>query len=176
MPSTSSLSKESDIQQWIETLSQSILHKNPQLDQVAFIGLPKRGYPLALRLAALLFKKTGITIPVGQIDITFHRDDLDRHTPLPHLTQIPFDTTQRIIILVDDVLFTGRTTRAALSALMDFGRPARIELLTLIDRGHRQMPIQADYVGHCVTTEFTDRVSVHLQEIDNEDVVLLQKP
>ena len=156
----------------LESLSETILQKHPLLDKVAMVGLPKRGYPLALRLSSLILKKTGVSIPVGQMDISFHRDDLDQHSPLPALTQMPFDATQRIILLVDDVLFTGRTTRAALNALTDFGRPDKIELIALVDRGHRQMPIQPDYIGKTILTEFTDRVSVHIQEIDGEDSII----
>lgn len=165
-----------EINQWLDSLTEAIVKRHPDLSQVGLIGLPKRGYPLALRISKKIQQKTGVQLPVGQIDITFHRDDLDQRSPLPQLTQIPFNPTDKNVILVDDVLFTGRTTRSALSALMDYGRPARVELLALFDRGHRQMPIQADYVGHHSTTDFTDRVFVHVTEIDQEDAVLLQKP
>lgn len=175
MSTTSLVGDASLLNTLLESLRDDILKNHPSLDKVAMVGLPKRGYPLALRLSSLIQKKCGISIPVGQMDITFHRDDLDQHSPVPQLTQMPFDATQRIILLVDDVLFTGRTTRAALSALTDFGRPDRIELVALIDRGHREMPIQPDYIGKAISTEFKDRVSVHLQEIDHEDSILHQK-
>ncbi len=175
MPSQSILGDSSLVGKLLESLSEAILTKHPTLDKIAMVGLPKRGYPLALRLSALIQQKKGVSIPVGQMDISFHRDDLDQHSPVPQLTQMPFDATQRIILLVDDVLFTGRTTRAALNALNDFGRPDKIELLALIDRGHRQMPIQPDYIGQSMTTAFTDRVSVHIQEVDGEDSIIHQK-
>jgi pyrimidine operon attenuation protein/uracil phosphoribosyltransferase len=148
---------------------------NP-LSSLALIGLPTRGVALARRLAARLQADHGVTPPLGQIDITFHRDDLDRHLPIPHQTEIPFDTAGRHILLVDDVLFTGRTVRAALGALLDFGRPESIRLLALIDRGHRQLPIQADFVGQCVETNLSDRITVKLQEVDGVDAVELISP
>ena len=175
MPSQSIVGDASLIDQLLESLAEAILAKHPTLDKVAMVGLPKRGYPLALRLSALIQKKSGLSIPVGQMDVSFHRDDLDQHSPFPQLTHMPFDATQRMILLVDDVLFTGRTTRAALNALNDFGRPDQIELVALIDRGHRQMPIQPDYVGQTISTAFTDRVLVHIQEIDGEDSIIHQK-
>jgi len=141
---------------------------------LALVGLPTRGVTLARRLAAAIGKATGHVPPVGQIDITFHRDDLDRHLPIPHASEIPFDTTGRTLLLVDDVLFTGRTTRAALAALTDFGRPAAIRLLALADRGHRQLPIQADFTGARFETAPGDRVTVHLSENDGRDEVVLQ--
>ncbi|MES2309191.1 MAG: bifunctional pyr operon transcriptional regulator/uracil phosphoribosyltransferase PyrR [Verrucomicrobiota bacterium] len=175
MPSTSLLGDASLVGNLLDSLVESILQKHPSLEKIAMVGLPKRGYPIALRLSKQIQQKTGVSIPVGQMDITFHRDDLDQRSPLPQLTQMPFDATHRIILLVDDVLFTGRTVRAALSALTDFGRADKIELISLIDRGHREVPIQPDYVGKSIATDFKDRVSVHLQEVDGEDSILHQK-
>jgi pyrimidine operon attenuation protein/uracil phosphoribosyltransferase len=175
MPSTSLLGDANLVSTLLESLATAILQKHSSLEKIAMVGLPKRGYPIALRLSKLIQEKKGVEIPVGQMDITFHRDDLDQRAPVPQLTQIPFDATHKIILLVDDVLFTGRTSRAALSALSDFGRPDKIELLALIDRGHRQMPIQPDYTGQVIETDFQDRVSVHLREIDGEDSVQHQQ-
>ena len=142
------------------------------LDSLAFVGLPTRGVPLARRIAARLQATHGVTLPPpGQIDVTFHRDDLGLHLPIPHQTEIPFDPTGRHLILVDDVLFTGRTVRAALSALSDFGRPASIRLLALIDRGHRQLPIQADFTGLRIETKPGDKIAVKLSEVDGIDAV-----
>ncbi len=155
----------------IERLAGQILERHFNLTPLAFVGLPRRGFTVAQRLANSIAKHKGVIIPVGQMDVTFHRDDLDQRCPAPALSQIPFDATDRTILLVDDVLFTGRTARAALSALNDFGRAARIELVTLIDRGHRQLPIQPDYVGETIVTTFQDQVAVHLQEIDGRDEV-----
>ena len=143
------------------------------LSSLALIGLPTRGVALARRLAARLQASHGVTPPLGQIDITFHRDDLDRHLPIPHQTEIPFDTAGRHLLLVDDVLFTGRTVRAALGALLDFGRPESIRLLALVDRGHRQLPIQADFVGRRIETALSDQIAVKLQEVDGVDAVEL---
>jgi pyrimidine operon attenuation protein / uracil phosphoribosyltransferase len=152
-------------------ISHEIIEKTPHTEKLGLIGLPTRGFHLAQRIAQSLQQISQVAIPVGQMDITFHRDDLDRHIPIPHSTHIPFDTTDRIIILVDDVLFTGRTVRAALNALSDFGRPAAIQLVALIDRGHRQLPIRADYVGKNIPTALTDNVQVKLEEVDGLDSV-----
>jgi len=141
------------------------------LASLALIGLPTRGVPLAQRFADRLRAAHGVAVPVGQIDITFHRDDLDRRLPIPHPSLISFDTEGRHLVLVDDVLFTGRTVRAALAALMDFGRPASIRLLALVDRGHRQLPIQADFVGRRIETALGDQVEVKLRETDGIDAV-----
>ena len=159
----------------IERLASEVAAAFPRPDTLALVGLPTRGVTLAQRLAARIGELTGTALPpVGQIDITFHRDDLAQHLPIPHETAIPFDTTGKTLLLVDDVLFTGRTTRAALAALTDFGRPAAIRLLALVDRGHRQLPIQADYVGTRCETALGDRVTVHLTENDGHDTVTLQ--
>ncbi|SDU28021.1 pyrimidine operon attenuation protein / uracil phosphoribosyltransferase [Verrucomicrobium sp. GAS474] len=159
----------------IERLASEVAASVSQPQSLALVGLPTRGVTLARRLADRIGAITGSQIPpVGQIDITFHRDDLSQHLPIPHQTEIPFDPTGKTVLLVDDVLFTGRTTRAALDALNDFGRPAAIRLLALVDRGHRQLPIQADFVGAAFTTSLADRVTVHFTENDGHDSVLLQ--
>ena len=162
------------IDRLLDGLTEQIVSRISPLHSLALVGLPTRGISLARRLAKRIEAVHGGTVPpLGQIDVTFHRDDLNRRLPLPHLTEIPFDATDRHLLLVDDVLYTGRTVRAALSALMDFGRPASIRLLALIDRGHRQLPIQADFVGKTVATGLHDQVVVKLREVDGIDAVEL---
>jgi pyrimidine operon attenuation protein/uracil phosphoribosyltransferase len=152
-------------------IAHEIIERTPSLDSLALVGLPTRGYPIAQRLSALLKDIQGTNVPVGQMDITFHRDDLLLRTPIPQSTHIPFDITNRVILLVDDVLFTGRSVRAALNALNDFGRPSAIQLAALVDRGHRQLPIRADYVGKNIPTTLTDEVRVKMKEVDGVDAV-----
>ena len=144
---------------------------------LAIVGIQSRGVPLAARLADALRKNTEKRVDVGSLDITLYRDDLSTvgTRPILKATHIPFSIDGRPVILVDDVLYTGRTIRAALDELVDFGRPSRIALAVLIDRGHRELPIQADYVGKTVTTARTDMVDVRLTEIDGKDEVVLVK-
>ena len=144
---------------------------------IAIVGIQSRGVPLAARLAIALGSSQGRKVDVGSLDITLYRDDLSTVGTRPVLksTNIPFSIDGRTVILVDDVLFTGRTIRAALDELVDFGRPSRIALAVLIDRGHRELPIQADYVGKTVKTSRSDRVDVRLVEIDGRDQVVLVK-
>ncbi len=141
---------------------------------LVMVGVRTRGVPLARRLATILTRQTGETIPVGAVDITLYRDDLDRAArwPVLHGTEIPFDIDGADVVLVDDVLFTGRTIRAAINSLCDLGRPARIRLATLVDRGHRELPIQPDVVGLLVATTRDEHVRVRLHEIDGVDEVL----
>jgi pyrimidine operon attenuation protein / uracil phosphoribosyltransferase len=152
-------------------ISREIAERNRDLSLVALIGLPTRGVTLAERIAAILAQTAGHEIPVGQIDITFHRDDLELRRPIPHVTNVPFDINGRTIILVDDVLFTGRSVRAALDSLNDLGRPEFVQLAALIDRGHRRLPIAADFIGRTVKTDFNDDVAVRMKEIDGADSV-----
>lgn len=162
---------EQDIRESLARISAEIAQRNPDIAKLALVGLPTRGVTLAQRIAAGLRDATGVEVPVGQIDITFHRDDLELRRPIPHVTDVPFNITDRVIILVDDVLYTGRSVRAALNALNDLGRPEAIQLATLIDRGHRRLPIAADYIGQTVPTAFADHVSVKVKEIDGFDAV-----
>jgi pyrimidine operon attenuation protein/uracil phosphoribosyltransferase len=138
-----------------------------------------RGVPLARRLARSIKEITGDEVPTGSLDITLYRDDLMRHAvgpqPVVRRTEIPFSIDGRKILLVDDVLYTGRTTRAALDALIDFGRPKAIQLIVLVDRGHRELPIKADYVGKNLPTALDESVQVRLQEIDDRDEVVLEQ-
>jgi pyrimidine operon attenuation protein/uracil phosphoribosyltransferase len=161
----------------IAAMAKAIQTEQKDASAIAIVGIQSRGVPLAARLAAALRSGTGRTIDVGSLDITLYRDDLSTVGTRPVLkaTNIPFSIDGRTVILVDDVLFTGRTIRAALDELVDFGRPSRIALAVLIDRGHRELPIQADYVGKTVKTARADMVDVRLMEIDGKDEVALVK-
>ena len=159
----------------VTRIAHEIIEKNKGVSGVALIGIQRRGEPLANRLAACIEKVEGHKIPVGVLDITFYRDDLslvDEH-PVINGTDIPFGITGLSIILVDDVLFTGRTTRAALDALMDSGRPKSIQLAVLIDRGHRELPIRADFVGKNVPTSRSELISVRIAPFESPDEVVL---
>ena len=158
-------------------IAHEILERNRGIEDLALVGVRTRGDHLARRLARSLHEITGHDIPTGALDITLYRDDLMRHAvgpqPLVRRTEIPFSIDERTILLVDDVLYTGRTTRAALDALIDFGRPRSIQLIVLVDRGHRELPIRADYVGKNLPTSLQESVQVYLQESDGRDEVVL---
>ena len=151
-------------------IAHEILERNRGLDEVALVGIRTRGVPIARRLAQLLREINGDHVPTGSLDITLYRDDLMRNAVGPQ----PFSIDDRRILLVDDVLYTGRTTRAALDALIDFGRPRAIQLVVMVDRGHRELPIKADYVGKNVPTSLKQSVQVRLQEIDGVDEILIE--
>ncbi|HEU4939343.1 MAG TPA: bifunctional pyr operon transcriptional regulator/uracil phosphoribosyltransferase PyrR [Vicinamibacterales bacterium] len=159
-------------------MAHEILERNRGLDEIALVGIRTRGVPLARRISRSLHEINGDDVPTGALDITLYRDDLMRHPvgpqPLVRKTEIPFSIDSRKILLVDDVLYTGRTIRAALDALIDFGRPQAIQLVVLVDRGHRELPIKADYVGKNLPTSLKQSVQVHLQEIDGKDEVLIE--
>lgn len=159
-------------------IAHEILERNHGVDGVALVGVRSRGVPLARRIAAVLDGAGGGQVPTGALDITLYRDDLMRSAvgpqPLVRKTEIPFSIDDRTIVLVDDVLYTGRTTRAALDALIDFGRPKAIQLVVLVDRGHRELPIKADYVGKNVPTSRKESVQVRLEEIDGIDQVSVE--
>jgi pyrimidine operon attenuation protein/uracil phosphoribosyltransferase len=161
-------------------ISHEILERNRGTGELALVGIRTRGVPLARRIARSLREINHEDVPTGALDITLYRDDLMRQPvgpqPLVRRTEIPFSIDDRRILLVDDVLYTGRTIRAALDALIDFGRPLAIQLIVLIDRGHRELPIKADYVGKNLPTSLKQSVQVRLQEIDGEDEVLLADP
>jgi pyrimidine operon attenuation protein / uracil phosphoribosyltransferase len=159
-------------------MAHEILERHPDMAQVALVGIRTRGVPLARRLARTIKKAGGVEPPVGALDITLYRDDLTTIAPHPVLkgTDIPTSIDGRTVILVDDVLYTGRTVRAALDELIDFGRPARIKLAVVVDRGHRELPIRADFVGRTLTTSREEVVQVLVREEDGEDrVVLLER-
>ena len=159
-------------------IAHEILERNRGVDELGLVGIRTRGVPLARRLARALREINGDDVPTGALDITLYRDDLMRHAvapqPLVRRTEVPFSIDDRKILLVDDVLYTGRTTRAALDALIDFGRPRAIQLVVLVDRGHRELPIKADYVGKNLPTSLGQSVQVRLQEIDGTDEVVIE--
>jgi pyrimidine operon attenuation protein/uracil phosphoribosyltransferase len=159
-------------------IAHEILERNRGLDELALVGIRTRGVPLARRLARSLKEINGDDVPTGALDITLYRDDLMRQPvgpqPVVRRTEIPFSIDDRKILLVDDVLYTGRTIRSALDALIDFGRPRAIQLVVLIDRGHRELPIKADYVGKNLPTSSRQSVQVRLLEIDAADEVLIE--
>ena len=159
-------------------IAHEVLERSRGLDDLALIGIRARGVPLARRLAQMLADISGHQVPTGALDITLYRDDLGRHTvaaqPVVRSTDIPFSIDDKRILLVDDVLYTGRTIRAALDALIEFGRPKTIQLVVLIDRGHRELPIKADYVGKNVPTSSSQSVQVRLAEVDGRDEVEIE--
>jgi pyrimidine operon attenuation protein / uracil phosphoribosyltransferase len=165
----------SEIDRTLVRLAHEILEKTTDLDQLAFIGVRRRGVPLAQRLAQKIESLESRAVPVGILDINLYRDDLTTVDvkPVVSATEIPFSIQDKDIILMDDVLYTGRTTRAALDALFDHGRPARVRLLVLIDRGHRELPIEARFVGRVVQTSDSEIIEVKFQEIDGMEKVLL---
>jgi len=164
-----------DIGRVMARLASQVVESNPDLDNVLLVGIRRRGVPLAERLAAKIAELNGVTVATGALDITLYRDDLSTvgDRPIVNKTELPADVTGRTIILVDDVLYTGRTVRAALDELIDFGRPRRVQLAVLVDRGHRELPIQADYIGKTVTTTDEEIVKVMLPEFDEEEQVIV---
>ena len=158
-------------------ISHEIVEKHGGTEGLALIGIQRRGVPLARRIARSIAEHERVDIPVGALDITFYRDDLSliAQQPVVKGTELPFDLNDRTVILVDDVLYTGRTIRAAMDALVDFGRPQAIRLAVLVDRGHRELPIRADHVGKNVPTSREEVVRVHLEEIDAEDGVDIER-
>ena len=165
----------SEIDRTLVRLAHEVLEKSVDLDKLAFIGIRRRGVPLAQRLAAKIQALENRTVPVGILDINLYRDDLSTVgvAPVLNATEISFPVTGKEVVLTDDVLYTGRTIRAALDALFDHGRPSRVNLLVLIDRGHRELPIEAKYVGRMVQTTDNEIIEVKFQEIDATEKVLL---
>ena len=158
-------------------ISHEIVEKQAGTAGLVLVGIQRRGVPLAHRIARAIAEHEGVEVPVGALDITFYRDDLSlvAQQPLVKGTDLPFDLNEVTIVLVDDVLFTGRTIRAAMDALVDFGRPRAIRLAVLVDRGHRELPIRADHVGKNVPTSREELVRVHLSEVDGEDGVTIER-
>jgi pyrimidine operon attenuation protein/uracil phosphoribosyltransferase len=158
-------------------ISHEIVEKQAGTAGLMLVGIQRRGVPLARRIASSIAENEGVDVPVGALDITFYRDDLSlvAQQPIVKGTDLPFDLNGATIVLVDDVLYTGRTIRAAMDALVDFGRPQAIRLAVLVDRGHRELPIRADHVGKNVPTSREEVVRVHLEEIDGEDAVLIDR-
>ncbi|HET6463318.1 MAG TPA: bifunctional pyr operon transcriptional regulator/uracil phosphoribosyltransferase PyrR [Candidatus Krumholzibacteria bacterium] len=159
----------------LDRMASEIVERHPDLAGVALVGVRSRGVPLAKRIADTIAQMEECNVPIGALDITLYRDDFQNVLKHPQVgkTEIKEDITNRVVVLVDDVLFTGRTIRAALDELIDFGRPKKIQLAVLVDRGHRELPIKADYVGKNVPTSENEMVEVHLEEIDGDDEVLL---
>lgn len=160
-------------------IAHEVAERNRGIEELAFVGVRTRGVPIARRITDALMGILGVRVPLGSLDITLYRDDLSRQAvgpqPLVRRTEIPFSIDGRRILLVDDVLYTGRTVRAALDALIDFGRPRSIQLVVLVDRGHRELPIKADYVGKNLPTSASQVVHVRLEEIDGRDEVAVEE-
>lgn len=154
-------------------IAHEILERNHGVDALALVGILRRGVPLAKRIADKIQRIEGTGVPVGVLDITFYRDDLSllSDQPVVRGSVVPFDVSGRTLVLVDDVLFTGRTARAAMDAVMDIGRPARIQLAVLVDRGHRELPIHADFIGKNVPTARQERIFVSVRELDGREEV-----
>jgi len=176
MPDSAVILNATAIQRALARIAHEIAERNEAGSEVVLVGIQRGGVPLAQRLGALLSGIWEQPVPTASLDVSMHRDDLDqRFAPNVQPTIIPFDVTAKTVVLVDDVLFSGRTIRAALDALNDFGRPRRIQLAVLVDRGHRELPIKADYVGKNLPTNPDESVQVRLQETDGNDEVVLQQ-
>lgn len=158
-------------------VAHEIVEKNKGTDNVLLVGIRRRGVPLAKRIQVLIQDAEGVELPMGSLDITLYRDDLSTIAdhPVVRTTELPFNIDDKRVVLVDDVLYTGRTVRAALDALMDHGRPASIQLAVLVDRGHRELPIRADYVGKNVPTSSREVIGVKLSETDGSDEVVIKE-
>jgi pyrimidine operon attenuation protein / uracil phosphoribosyltransferase len=168
-----------DLTRTLRRIAHEIAEKNPEPDGLAIVGIHTRGALLARRLHVLLAELTGTELPIGDLDISFYRDDVGAKSPgaqpVVHASHIDFDPGQKTVVLVDDVLFTGRTARAAIDALFDYGRPRRVQLAVLCDRGHRELPIRPDYVGKNLPTAREERVNVRLAETDGADEVTISQ-
>lgn len=155
----------------IKRIAHQIIEKNSDVQNIAIIGIKTRGVPIAERVAKSIFEIEKLKVNVGVLDITLYRDDLTHISPDPviNATDIPFDINNKTVVLADDVIYTGRTVRAAMDAVMNVGRPSKIELFTMVDRGHRELPIRADFVGKNVPTSHSEMIKVNLLEIDGKD-------
>ncbi len=162
-----------EIRRAVIRISHEIVEKHAGTDGLVLVGIQRRGVPIARRLVEAIHEHENVTLPVGALDITFYRDDLSMlaQQPVVKGTDLPFDVTGTTVVLVDDVLYTGRTIRAAMDALMEYGRPLAVRLAVLVDRGHRELPIRADHVGKNVPTSREEIVHVRIEEIDGEDAV-----
>ena len=174
---TATVMSADDVRRALTRIAHEVIERDKGADDVVLVGIADRGDDLARRLAAEIARIEQTEVPVGVLDITFYRDDIGLRAEAPevHETRIGFDITGRTVVLVDDVLFTGRTIRAAMDALMDFGRPRKIQLAVLVDRGHRELPIRADFVGKNVPTSRGDDVRVLVSELDGEDGVIVEE-
>jgi len=169
-----------DVRRTLQRIAHEIAEKNPDPEGLAIVGIHTRGALLARRLHTLLGELTAVELPIGDVDISFYRDDVGAKAPadqpVVHASHIDFDLTGRTVVLVDDVLFTGRTVRAAIEAVFDYGRPERVQLAVLCDRGHRELPFRPDYVGKNLPTAREERVNVRLEETDEVDEVTISEP
>jgi pyrimidine operon attenuation protein / uracil phosphoribosyltransferase len=165
-----------DVRRALTRIAHEVLERDKGVSDVVLVGIADRGDDLARRLAHEIQRIEGAEIPVGVLDITFYRDDIGMRAEAPevHETRIPFDVSGKTVVLVDDVLYTGRTIRSAMDALMDLGRPRKIQLAVLVDRGHRELPIRADFVGKNVPTSRADDVRVMIDEVDGQDGVVVE--
>lgn len=176
MPEKSTILNAQAIHRVLTRIAHEIVERNDNAQSIVVVGVQRGGIHLAERLGGLLKTIWGHPVPVGKLDVSMHRDDLDQHSaPNIQPTVMPFDLNGKTVVLVDDVLFSGRTTRAALDALNDFGRPRRIQLAVLVDRGHRELPIKPDFVGKNVPTATNERINVQLKETGGEDAVYLEE-
>jgi pyrimidine operon attenuation protein/uracil phosphoribosyltransferase len=165
---------EADLQRTLRRIAHEIVEKHPDLEQLALVGIHTRGVHIAERLAGLIEQFTDTRVPTGALDISFYRDDVCAHPqPVVKATRLEFDIDGRSVVLVDDVLYTGRTIRSAIEALFGYGRPERVQLAVLVDRGHRELPIRPDYVGKNLPTSRDERVNVQLSEVDQVDRIVL---
>jgi pyrimidine operon attenuation protein / uracil phosphoribosyltransferase len=168
-----------DVRRALQRIAHEIAEKNPDPEGLAIVGIHTRGALLARRLHTLLGELTAVELPIGDVDISFYRDDVGAKAPasqpVVHASHIDFDLTGRTVVLVDDVLFTGRTVRAAIEAVFDYGRPQRVQLAVLCDRGHRELPFRPDYVGKNLPTAREERVNVRLEEADGVDEVTISE-
>jgi pyrimidine operon attenuation protein/uracil phosphoribosyltransferase len=171
------LMNSAEIRQVVDRIARDIVQKNKSISDIVLVGIRTRGVPLARRIGQAVAEAEGVNLPLGLLDINLYRDDFNRAGAQAEVreTRIPFAVEGKCVVLVDDVLYTGRTVRAALDAIVDLGRPRRIELAVLIDRGGRELPIQADFVGKTVLTSALENISVHLEEIDGRDEALLDE-
>ncbi len=169
---------EADIRRALTRIAHEIVEKNQGCQDLVFVGIERRGVPLARRLTASIEEFEKVAVPVGVLDISLYRDDLASRglQPVVRRTDIPTDVSDKVVVLVDDVLFPGRSIRAAMDAIMDLGRPQRIQLAVLVDRGHRELPIRADYVGKNVPAALSEEVSVKLREVDGRDEAVIISP
>ena len=169
-----------DLRRTLRRIAHEIAEKNPSSEGLAIVGIHTRGAIIARRLHAVLGELTGAELPIGDLDISFYRDDAGSRAPaaqpVVHASHVDFDVSERTVVLVDDVLFTGRTVRAGIDALFDYGRPRRVQLAVLCDRGHRELPIRPDYVGKNLPTAREERVNVRLEEVDGVDEVTISEP
>jgi pyrimidine operon attenuation protein / uracil phosphoribosyltransferase len=169
-----------DLRRTLRRIAHEITEGNPESERLAIVGIHTRGAIIARRLHVLIGELTAAETPIGDLDISFYRDDVGAKAPagqpVVHSSHIDFDLAGRTVVLVDDVLFTGRTVRAAIEALFDYGRPQRVQLAVLCDRGHRELPIRPDYVGKNLPTARTERVNVRLEETDEVDEVTISEP